>query len=837
MAKKKEEKTLIEKIYDYSLEEIMGIGFGRYAKEIIQERALPDVRDGLKPVQRRILYGMYSSHFTYDKPYRKSARAVGDIMGKYHPHGDSSIYDALIRMSQPWKMRELFIDIHGNNGSIDGDGPAAMRYTEARLSKFAEVMLDSINKNTVKMTYNFDDTELEPTVLPAFFPNLLVNGSTGISAGYATNIPPHNLGEVIEATVKRIENPSCKLETILDILKGPDFPTGGVLEGKNGLYDAYRSGKGKVVLKAKTEIIKSGNHEQIIVHSIPYEVIKEQLIKKITEIKLDKKVEGINEVIDESDHDHMARIVIDLKSGANSSLILNYLLKNTDLQINYNFNMVAIVNRRPKLVGILEILDAFIEHQKQVVTRRTQFDLDHAKNRYHILEGLMKAIHILDEVIRLIRASKNKSDAIDNLIKEFEFTFEQAKAIVELQLYRLTNTDIVEIEEEMKKLEKNMYLFREILNNEEALKHVMKTELKKIKKEYENPRRTEIHDEVTEIKLDMKSMIPKENVIVVVTKEGYIKRVSLKSYASSSEDDTTMKPGDYLIGLYQTTTLDSLLIFTNFGNYLFIPVHKIPEAKWKDLGKHVNSIVTLQTGETVIASFLFTPNKNLISVSKNGMVKKTLMGDFLVSRTSKAMTAMKLKENDEVVSVFKEQRQIMLVSKNGYYVSFQNEEIPLVGVKGSGVKGMNLKEDMVVCAFSYDTEDYLNIFTSQKTAKRIKMEEIIETGRAKRGNAIMKKVKSVSYEILNVIPTVSKDILMIKSDSELKEIKNSDIAIMDLASTGSNISKYPVDAVFLKPYLYKKEENIEEEKQTLTEEKKLETKEFTIDDFLDDFKL
>ena len=830
MARKKEEKTIVEKIFDYSLEEIMGTGFGRYAKEIIQERALPDVRDGLKPVQRRILYGMYASHFTYDKPYRKSARAVGDIMGKYHPHGDSSIYDALIRMSQPWKMREVFIDIHGNNGSIDGDGPAAMRYTESRLSKFAEVMLTSINKNTVEMTYNFDDTELEPTVLPAGFPNLLVNGSTGISAGYATNIPPHNLGEVIDATVKRIESPNCKLETIMEVLKGPDYPTYGVLEGKMGLIDAYRTGKGKVVLKAKTEVVKSGNHEQIIVSSIPYEVVKEQLIKKINEIRIDKKVEGINEVIDESDHENLARIVIDLKNGANSELVLNYLLKNTDLQINYNFNMVAIVNRRPKLVGVLDILDAFITHQREVVRRRTQFDLDHAKVRYHILEGLVKAISILDEVIRVIRASKNKSDAIDNLVKEFEFSFDQAKAIVELQLYRLTNTDIVEIEEEMKKLEKNIYLWTQILNNEEALKHVMKTELKVIKREYGNPRRTEIRDEVTEIKLDMKSMIPKENVMVVVTNEGYVKRVSLKSYASSNGEETTLKPGDYVTGLYQTTTIDSLMLFTNLGNYLFIPIHKIPEVKWKELGKHINHVVMLQTDEKVVASCLYDSKKKLVTVTKNGMMKRTLMSEYEVTRTSKAMLAMKLKDEDEVVTVFEEQRQLFLVSKLGYYVSFAPSEVPLVGVRGSGVKGINLKDDVVACAFGLSDEDYLDVITNQKTAKRVKLDEFVLTGRAKRGNTLMKKVKSVPYEILTVIPMNSRDILMIKSDSELREIKNSEIAIMDLASTGSNISKYPIDAAFKKVEVL--ENNSKDEEKAVSS-----MKEITMEDFLDDFKL
>ncbi len=826
MAKKKEEKTIVEKIYDYSLEEIMETGFGRYSKEIIQERALPDVRDGLKPVQRRILYAMHLSHYTHDKPYRKSAKAVGDIMGNFHPHGDSSIYDALIRMSQPWKMREVFIDIHGNNGSIDGDGPAAMRYTEARLSKFAEVMLSSISKNTVEMTYNFDDTELEPTVLPAGLPNLLVNGSTGISAGYATNIPTHNLSEVVDATIKRIENPNCHLETIMEILPGPDFPTGGVLEGKEGLIDAYKTGKGKVILKAKTEVVKVGNHEQIIVHSIPYEVVKEQLIKKITEIRLDKKIEGINDIIDESDHEHMARLIIDLKSGANSDLILNYLFKNTELQINYNFNMVAIVNRRPKLVGILDILDAFIAHQKEVITRRTQFDLEHAKARYHILEGLVKAISILDEVIQVIRASKNKSDAIDNLVKEFDFTFEQAKAIVELQLYRLTNTDIVDIEEEMKNLEKSIHIWTQILNNEEALKHVMKTELKLIKKEYGNPRRTEIHDEVTEIKLDMKSMIPKENVVVVVTNEGYVKRVNLKSYTSSDEE-TMLKPGDYVTGLYQVTTLDVLVLFTNFGNYLFLPVHKLPEAKWKELGKHINSTVMLQTGEKIIANFIYDKNAKLISVTKMGMIKRTLMSEYEVSRTSKAMLAMKLKDQDELLQVFMEKKKIMLVSKNGYYVSFLPQEVPMVGVRGSGVKAMSLKEDEVVSAFSIDDEDYIDVVTNQKTAKRLKVSDVVLTGRAKRGNSLIKKVKSVAYEILKAIPMSSKDILTIKCDNEFKEIKNSEIAIMDSASTGSTISKYTILDVFKKSAIVSSKEESEE----------VEEVHFEQTNFIDDFKL
>ena len=839
--KKTEEKTIVEKIFDYSLEEIMGDCFGRYSKEIIQERALPDVRDGLKPVQRRILFAMYASHFTYDKPYRKSARAVGDIMGKFHPHGDSSIYDALIRMSQKWKMRETFIDIHGNNGSIDGDGPAAMRYTEARLSKIAEVMLKDIKKDTVEMAYNFDDTELEPTVLPAGFPNLLVNGSTGISAGYATNIPTHNLVEVIDATIKRIDSPNSKLETIMEILKGPDFPTGGVVEGKQGLIDAYTTGKGKVVVKAKTEIVKSGKTNQIIVHSIPYEVVKEQLLKKILEIKADKKIEGINDVIDESDHENMARIIIDLKPSADADLVLNYLYKNTDLQVNYNFNMVAIVNRRPKLVGILDILDAFIAHQKEVILRRTRFELKEAELRYHILEGLMKAISILDEVIATIRSSKNKGDAIDNLVKKFEFTPEQAKAIVELQLYRLTNTDIEEIKADMADLEKKIKIWKQILENEEALKYVMKTELKAVKKEYGNERRTEIRDEVTEIKLDMKSMIPKENVVVVVTNEGYIKKVSLKSYASSNNEETTLKPGDYVTGLYQLTTLDNLILFTSLGRYLFMPVHAIPDVKWKELGKHVNSVITISPDEKIVGSLVLQDeNEEIIMATKNGMIKKSVLKDFIVSRYTKPIVAFKLKEDDELIGVVPNNKEVVLVTKNGYYLRFNASEIPTVGPKASGVKGINLKEDELVSLSSFDENDeYLNVFTNNKTAKRIKINDLGILTRAKKGSMLIKKVKSQTYNIIKAFITEARDTICIKSDSEIRELKNSDISIMDLSSTGSSISKYNVDDVFIKSNLIQIKDTDKSDNQTeeVVIEPQKEIKELSMDDFLDDFKL
>ena len=834
------EKSVIEKIYDFALEEIMGDRFGKYSKEIIQDRALPDVRDGLKPVQRRILYSMYTDHNTYDKPYRKCAKAVGDVMGNYHPHGDSSIYEAMIRMSQKWKMRETFVDVHGNNGSIDGDGPAAYRYTEARLTKLANVMLKDINKETVEMAYNYSDTLLEPTVLPASFPNLLVNGSTGISAGYATNIPPHNLGEVIDATIKRIENPNCRLDTILDIIKGPDFPTGGVVEGKDAIRKAYETGRGKVVLKSHIEIVKEKGKNLIVVNDIPYEVVKEQLRLKINEIRVEKKVDGIIEVRDESDKDNMAKLIIELKKDANADLILNYLLKNTDLQINYNYNVVAIVNRRPKTLGILEILDAFIEHQKDVVTRRTKFELDHALARLHIVEGLMKAMSILDEVIKVIRASKNKADAILNLEKEFGFSNLQADAIVTMQLYRLTNTDVVILEEEMAKLKQQIDIWNKILANEEALKHVMKTELKIIKKEYATPRLTKIKDEITEIKIDMASMIPKENVVVIVTNEGYIKRVNLKSYASSNGEETTLKPGDYIIGFYEVNTLDTILVFTNLGNYLYIPVHKIPEGKWKDLGKHVNNIVTMATDEKVVSSMVYDDKKrSIVLFTKQGMIKQSILEDFEVSRYSKTLTAIKLKTDDELVNVCQSDAKTMMVSKNGYYLQINTEEIPVVGPKASGVKGINLKEDELVSGFAIKANDeYVNVITENKTAKRVKISDLEMMSRAKRGNLLIKKTKTVTYFVKKAFATEARDVICLKIDNDINELKNSEISIMDLASTGSNITKKEINDVFVKSTLcsyLKKETKETSVKEKIEPEEKIQ--ELTLDDFLDDFKL
>ena len=863
MAKKKIEENIVEKIYDYTLEEIMGDRFGRYAKSIIQDRALPDVRDGLKPVQRRILWSMYESHNTYDKPFRKSAKAVGDIMGHYHPHGDSSIYDALVRLSQRWKMREPLVEIHGNNGSIDGDGPAASRYTEARLSKIANVMLSDINKDAVKMTLNYSDEDLEPTVLPAHFPALLVNGSTGISAGYATNIPPHNLAEVIDATIKRIDSPNCRLDTILEIIKGPDFPTGGVVEGKEGLIQAYTTGKGKVVLKANYEIIEEKGKKQILIKEIPYEVLKEQLKKKIEDIKSDKKIDGIVDVIDESDRTNMARLVIELKKDADANLIINYLLKNTDLQINYNFNVVAIDNKRPKTLGLLEILDAFILHKEEVVINRSKFDLEHSKKRLHIVEGFIKALDILDEVIKTIRKSKNKADAIENLVKEYDFTTEQATAIVMMQLYKLTNTDVTDLQNEHANLLELIKYLTSVINDESVLKGVMKDELRSIKKEFATPRRTIIKDEITEIKIDELSMIPKEDFIVSVSKSGYIKKLSVKVYNANNETEYVLKEKDYLIGLYKINNIDTIILITNLGNYCYLPVRDITECKYKDIGKHISSYIPLSEGETIIASFGIKnfDSRTITLFSKDGLVKQTELSNLPVTRYSKPMTIFKLKDNDEVVSASINDGVVYIVTENGFALKFNKEEIPVVGLKTSGVKGIKLVSDSVVSAFvTNENHEYITIFTDKNTAKRIKLEEIDYSKRSLKGDNILHSPKSKKYKITECYAGSSKtNYGLIREETET--IKSSEINIMDKSSTGSTISKKDLTDVFKEARLKviddalastpeheesssvetpKKEEKTQELKEEPKEDKKQEEQVYetlTMSDFFDEFKI
>ena len=795
MAKKTETQEVIEKIYEYTLEEIMGDRFGRYSKYIIQDRAIPDVRDGLKPVQRRILYGMYRGHHTYDKPYVKSARSVGDIMGKYHPHGDSSIYDAMVRMSQWWKQSTPYIDMHGNNGSMDGDSPAAMRYTEARLSKISNELLEDIDKETIVWAPNFDDSEIEPTVLPARFPNLIVNGATGISAGYATNIPPHNLGEIIDATIKRIDSPNCYLDTIMEIVKGPDFPTGGIVEGISGIRSAYETGRGKIIIKAKTSFEEEKGKVILAISEIPFEVNKALLVRKIDEIRIDKKIDGILEVRDESDKDGL-RIAVDIKKDANRELILNYLLKNTDLQVSYNFNMIVIDHRRPRQLGLLAILDSYIEFKKEVIIKRTNYDLSMAKARLHIVEGLIKCLSILDEVIRVIRASKNKVDAKENLVKEFDFTKEQAEAIVMLQLYKLTNTDVTELEKELASLTVTVTGLEEILASEDKLKIVMKEELRRVKKEYAVNRKTEIKDEITEIKIDTTVMIPKEDVLVMVTKDGYIKRTSWRSYQASQEE-ATLKDNDYILGLYELNTLDTLLLFTNLGNYLYVPVHTIYDMKWKEMGKHISNLIKLEENEEVISVIPvtdFNTNKDITIATKNGMIKRSLMKDFQVSRYSKPIQCMKLKDDDKVIDAYVNYYDDIFVATSGNYgLWFDKSEIPVVGIKASGVKAIKLKDDVVVSSFNFnpDNQELFLLVTDKGTGKRVKIQEFEKSARAHRGLLLLREVKTNPYHTVKVFITTSKEHIGIKTP-DINLLKASEFPIMDRYSTGSTISKHTI---------------------------------------------
>ena len=795
-----ETKEALDKIYDYALEDIMGLRFGSYSKYIIQDRAIPDVRDGLKPVQRRIIFSMYKEHNTYDHGYRKSAKTVGDVIGNYHPHGDTSIYEAMVRMSQDWKLRLPYIDMHGNNGSIDGDSPAAYRYTEARLSKISNELIGDLDKDTVEFAPNFDDTVMEPTVLPARYPNLLVNGSNGISAGYATNMPPHNLGEVIDATIKRIDSPNCTLETLMDIVKGPDFPTGGIVEGIEGIKQAYETGKGRIIIKARTRFEESKGKVQIIIDEIPFEVNKALLVKKIDDIRLDKKIDGIIEVRDESDREGL-RIAIDLKKEANKDIILNYLLKNTDMQISYSFNNIAIVNRAPKQLGLREILDAYIDFQKEFITRRSKFDLKHAEERLSIVEGLIKCISILDEVIKVIRASKNRQDSKENIIKEFGFTELQAEAIITLQLYKLSNTDVTLLKEEGEKLRQLIEELKKILSDENELKKVMKEDLRNIKKEYALPRKTDIKEEITEIKIDSKDMIAKEDVIVLCTKDGYVKRTSKRSY-DASEKELVLKDGDYAIGLYELNTLDTILLFTSLGNYLFIPVYNIPVLTWKELGKHVSNLIKLEEGEEIISCIPvedFETDNYIITATELGMIKKTKLNAFNAIRTNKTICAMKLKlDNDRLISAFLlKEKNVFMGTETGYGLWFDASEIPEVGLKTSGVKGINLKNDKVVSVDNFsDDAEYISVITKKGTGKRIRLSEFDKSSRAKRGLMILREVKSNPYKVLKCFAVPARDSIGIKGIT-ISYLKLTDFPIADRYSTGSQVIKEKIYDAFI----------------------------------------
>ena len=805
--------TQTERFQDLPLEEVIGDRFGRYSKYIIQDRALPDARDGLKPVQRRILYAMYHEGNTNDKAFRKSAKTVGNVIGNYHPHGDSSVYEAMVRLSQDWKIRHMLVEMHGNNGSMDGDSPAAMRYTEARLSAISSELLRDIDKRTVDFIPNFDDSDMEPTVLPARFPNLLVNGSTGISAGYATDIPPHALHEVLDAVLMRMDNPQATVAELMTVIKGPDFPTGGIIQGLDGIRKAYETGKGKIIVRSKAEIEPlKGGKEQIVITEIPFEVNKASMIKKIDDHRFDRKLEGISEVRDESDRTGL-RIVIELKKDVQAVGILNYLYKNTDLQVSYNFNMVAIHNRRPTMMTLQTMLDAYIEHQKEVITKRSEFDLQKASDRMHIVEGLMKALSILDKVIKTIRSSKDKRDAKNNLITSYDFSEAQSEAIVSLQLYRLTNTDITDLQKEEQDLKKLIAELTGILTSATKLKNVIKKELATIRKKFAEPRRSVIEDKIEEITITREIMIPSEEVVVTVTKEGYVKRTSTRSHAASNGKDFAMKESDYLLFEGNLNTQHTILIFTTAGNFVYQPINELPDIKWKDLGQHLSSIVQLDANESILAVCPFEnfdADASILTVSKFGQVKRSALKDYHIQRYSRAIKTMNLKSGDAMIfaGLVTKETELFIGTNQAYGVRFPMDEVPLTGLRTAGVKGVNLKDgDEVVSAVMIDPEvkQELVLVTQRGAAKKMKLQEFESGSRAKRGVVMLRELKSNPHRVVAVIGATGKEEVLLETAKGIRiplvanSLKNVDrysngSFIVDESSDGKVVAAHRIES-------------------------------------------
>ncbi|AGP71201.1 DNA topoisomerase IV subunit A [Lacticaseibacillus rhamnosus] len=769
---------MANQIQELTLEEVMGDRFGRYSKYIIQERALPDVRDGLKPVQRRILFAMNQDGNTYDKGFRKSAKSVGNVMGNYHPHGDSSIYEAMVRLSQDWKLRAPLIQMHGNNGSMDGDPPAAMRYTEARLSKISKEMLADIDKETVDMVLNFDDTAQEPTVLPAGFPNLLVNGATGISAGYATEIPPHNLREVVNAILYLLKHPQADLADLMQYVKGPDFPTGGIIQGLDGIKQAYETGRGKIVVRSRTHIETiRGGREKIVVTEIPYDVNKAQMIKKIDELRLNKKVDGIAEVRDESDRFGLS-VVIELKKEADAHGILNYLFKNTDLQITYNFNMVAIADMQPKLLGLKAMLEAYVAHRRDVVTRRTRYELNKAQARQHIVEGLIKMLSILDQVIAAIRASSDKGDAKRNLVKQFDFSEAQAEAIVSLQLYRLTNTDITALQDEAAQLAKAIAEYQDILAQPASRDRVIEKELKRIAKEYGDDRRSSIQAEIETLEVATTVTVADETVMVQVSRDGYVKRSSLRSYQAVDPEDNGLKPNDLAIFTGELSTLQHLYIVTNAGNIIYRPVYEISDARWKDTGEHLSQTVGLGTDEKVLAVFAFDQLDlagTFVLGSSDGYIKQTALSDLQPQRTykRKPMMAMKLKTPGAVVTnayfTTDQAQDVFVVSRHAYGLGFPLAEVSTVGARATGVKSMDLKPEDEVVNFilvKQPEKAVVGILTQRGAFKRMALSEVGQMSRARRGLLVLRELKRDPHRIVAMMQVDDNTRLDVLTDAD-----------------------------------------------------------------------
>lgn len=787
MAKK---QTIEEHILHDNLEDIMSDRFARYSKYIIQERALPDARDGLKPVQRRILYAMYEDGNTFNKPYRKSAKTVGNVIGNYHPHGDSSVYEAMVRLSQNWKITNPLVDMQGNNGSIDDDPAAAMRYTEARLSEISSYLLEDIDKDTVEWAPNFSDEKLEPTVLPARYPNLLTNGITGIASGYATNIPPHNLNEVVDACIYRIQHANCTLEELMQFVKGPDFPTGGIVMGLDGIKQAFQTGRGKVMVRSKVRIEQTRTIQQIVIYEISYDVVKSQMVKKIDEIRLNKKIDGLLDVRDESDRTGL-RVVIDVKKDIDTEQILNYLYKNTDLQVSYNYNMIAIVDKAPVQMSLADSLDAFIKHREDVVLKRSKFDYEQKSKRAHIVDGLIRAVSIMDEIIHLIRQSKNKADAKKNLIERFDFSEQQAEAIVTMRLYRLTNTDVKELKQEQSLLKKEMKRLHAILTDVNTLHQVLIEELEEINAKIHTPRLSEIQAKVQEIVIDKRAMVADEMVMVPITRDGYIKKVSMRSYNASNTDPTGMKDSDSVLAYGSCSTLDTLLFFTNRGTYGYLPVYEIEEGKWKDLGSHLGNYIKMDSNEKIIQAYFlrsFNPNVQVIMASQFGMIKRSRLSDFEVSRNNKSMVCMKIGSMDQVVSVtlsYSPEDSIAVVSQQGYALQYSAQEVAMMTLRTKGVKAMNLgKEDCIADVTILQADKQVLLVGDKAQMKRLKVEEIAQLKRPAKGNRLYKWVKSNPVYVKSIYAVEANQGFDLMSEDPI-HFESKDISLMNASATFS----------------------------------------------------
>ena len=730
------EDLTYDKIEQVDLKNTMENCYIDYAMSVIAARALPDVRDGLKPVQRRVLYSMLELGNTPDKPHRKSARIVGDTMGKYHPHGDSSIYGALVNMAQEWSMRYVLVDGHGNFGSVDGDGAAAMRYTEARLSKIATELLADINKETVDFVPNFDETEKEPSVLPSRYPNLLVNGTTGIAVGMATNIPPHNLGETIDAVVKIIDNHinedrDTEIEEVMDIVKGPDFPTGAMILGTKGIEEAYRTGRGKIRVRAVTDIETLANGKnRIIVTELPYMVNKARLIEKIAELVKDKKLDGITDLRDETNREGM-RIVIELRRDVNPNIMLNHLFKHTQLQDTFGVIMLALVNNEPKVLNLLQMLTCYLDHQKEVVTRRTQFDLNKALERDHILQGLLIALDHIDEVIQIIRSSENVPVAKQTLMDRFDLTEIQANAIVEMKLRTLTGLEREKLENEHKELLARIEYLRGILADEKVLLGVIKDELQAIRAKYADPRRTSIGYDLYDISSE--DLVPNENTVIAMSSLGYVKRMTVDNFKSQHRGGRGIKgmttiEDDYIEDLLMTTTHHYIMFFTNFGRVYRMKAYEIPESGRTSRGVAIINLLQLSPGEKISAIIPIKDSdvdRNLLMVTKKGIVKKTPLSEFSNIRKS-GLIAVNLRDDDELIEVktTDSETEIFLVTKFGMCIHFKETDVRATGRSTYGVIGMNLNDGDEIIGMQLDHQgDSLLVVSEKGMGKRTKLDE------------------------------------------------------------------------------------------------------------------